>query len=321
MPTIAYQGRDYACEPGESVLESLTRHGVLLPSSCQSGVCQTCMMHAVTGAIPEQAQQGLKDTLRMQGYFLACVCRPESDMEIRQASVEGLRHRAFVSGLERMNAGVVRLRLRPHKPVDYQAGQFINLMHQDTVRSYSLASLPGEEELELHIRHVPGGHISSWVHERLRPDDEVEFHGPAGDCFYVPGNPEQPLLLIGTGTGLAPLYGILRDALAHGHTGEIRLFHGSLHADGLYMVEALQGLASRHANVDYTPCVLHGEAPDGGMVGAIDEVVLQALPELAGWRVYLCGDPEIVRRLQGRTFLAGAAMQQIHADAFTFAPH
>lgn len=321
MPSIVYEGQTYDCTSGESVLECLTRHGVLLPSSCQSGVCQTCMMHAVEGDIPEIAQKGLKDTLKVQGYFLACVCKPESDMEIRQANVEGLRHHATVSALERLNSNVMRLRLKPNKTVDYQAGQFINLMHKDVVRSYSLASLPNDEELELHIRHVPNGRLSSWVHEQLRLEDEIEFHGPAGDCFYVPGKLEQPLLLIGTGTGLAPLYGILRDAIGHGHIGGIHLFHGSVYRDGLYMVDTLQRLASAHGNVHYTPCVLHGEAPDGGTIGSIDSVVLNALPNLAGWRVYLCGDPEIVRQLQSRIFLAGAAMQEIYADAFTFAPH
>lgn len=279
------------------------------------------MMHAASGDIPEQAQNGLKDTLKVQGYFLACVCRPEHDMEIRQANVESLRHCATVSAMERMNANIMRLRLRPTRPFDYQAGQFINLLHGDVARSYSLASLPGEDELELHVRHVPDGRVSSWVHQQLRLNDSVEFHGPAGDCFYVPGRPEQPLLLIGTGTGLAPLYGILRDAIERRHTGEIRLFHGSLHSDGLYLVEALQRLAAMYDNIHYIPCVLHGEAPPGGAVGAIDDVVMQFLPNLTGWRAYLCGDPEIVRRLQSKIFLAGASMQEIHADAFTFTPH
>lgn len=321
MALIIYEEKGYECLEGESVLDCLTRHGVLLPSSCRNGVCQTCMMHAVSGEIPEQAQNGLKDTLKSQGYFLACVCRPEHDLEIRLANIESLRHQATVTSLELMNTNVMRLRLQPTKPFDYQAGQFINLMHQDVVRSYSLASLPGEDELELHVRHVPDGRVSSWVHQQLSVSDSVEFHGPAGDCFYVPGRPEQPLLLIGTGTGLAPLYGIVRDAIRHGHTGAIRLFHGSLHRDGLYLVEALQELAASHDNIDYIPCVLHGEAPSGGAVGAIDEVVLQAQPNLAGWRSYLCGDPEIVRRLQSKIFLAGASMQEIYADAFTFTPH
>jgi CDP-4-dehydro-6-deoxyglucose reductase len=321
VPTILYEERGYTCEDQESVLDCLMRHGVLLPSSCQSGVCQTCMMHAVSGDIPEEAQKGLKDTLKVQSYFLACVCKPESDMEIRQANVEGHRHAGTVSALERLNAQVMRLRLRPKKPFAYQAGQFINLLHQNVVRSYSVASLPQEGELELHVKLVPNGRMSSWVHQELKQEDSIEFFGPAGDCFYVPGKQEQPLLLVGTGTGLAPLYGIIRDAISQGHTGPIHLFHGSLHRDGLYMVEALRELAAAHENIRYTPCVLHGEAPNGGVVGSIDAVVLQSIPDLAGWRAYLCGDPEIVRTLQGKIFLAGAAMQEIHADAFTFTPH
>ncbi|HXH64513.1 MAG TPA: 2Fe-2S iron-sulfur cluster-binding protein [Mariprofundaceae bacterium] len=321
MSTIAYEGRTYACEAGESVLDCLMRHGVLLPSSCRNGICQTCMMHAISGDIPEESQKGLKDTLKVQGYFLACVCRPRGDMEIRQATVEGHRHAGTVSAKEQLNAQVMRLRIQPGAPFPYRAGQFINLLHGNAVRSYSLASLPGEGEIELHVRQVPSGLVSSWVHRELAVDDGVEFFGPAGDCFYVPGKPEQPLLLVGTGTGLAPLYGIIRDAIAHGHTGDIRLFHGSLHRDGLYMVDTLQALAAASENIRYIPCVLHGEAPAGGAVGSIDDVVMQAMPDLAGWRVYLCGDPEIVRTLQGRIFLAGAAMQEIHADAFTFTPH
>jgi CDP-4-dehydro-6-deoxyglucose reductase, E3 len=321
VPTIVYEGQAYTCDDGESVLDCLTRHGVLLPSSCRNGVCQTCMMHAISGDVSEEAQQGLKDTLKIQGYFLACVCRPKTDIEIRQADAEGHRHAGTVTAMERMNAQVMRLRLRPSAPFPYRAGQFINLLHGNTARSYSLASLPEEQELELHIRHVPNGQVSSWVHQKLQQEDSIEFFGPAGDCFYVPGNPEQPLLLIGTGTGLAPLYGIVRDAISQGHTGEIRLFHGSLHRDGLYLVDALSKLAAAHGNIRYTPCVLHGEVPAGGAVGAIDDVVMQAIPDLAGWRVYLCGDPEIVHRLQSRAFLAGAGMQEIHADAFTFTPH
>lgn len=321
MPTIVYEERAYACEAGESVLDCLMRHGVLLPSSCQNGVCQTCMMHAISGVIPEEAQKGLKDTLKVQGYFLACVCKPDDDMEIRQADTEGRRHEGAVSALDRLNASVVRLRLRPKNPLPYQAGQFINLIHQNVIRSYSVASLPREGVLELHIKLVPDGRMSSWIHQELQVDDPIAFYGPAGDCFYVPGKQEQPLLLVGTGTGLAPLYGILRDAISQGHTGAIHLFHGSLHRNGLYMVDVLQQLAADHDNIRYTPCVLHGEAPNGGAVGSIDDVVLRAIPDLAGWRAYLCGDPEIVRTLQGKIFLAGAAMQEIYADAFTFTPH
>ena len=58
--------------------------------------------------------------------------------------------------------------------------------------------------------------MSGWLGTEARPGEAVRLQGPVGECFYVPGQPEQPLLLAGTGTGLAPLYGIVRDALAAG---------------------------------------------------------------------------------------------------------
>ncbi|RMH62196.1 MAG: oxygenase, partial [Zetaproteobacteria bacterium] len=190
----------------------------------------------------------------------------------------------------------------------------------ELTRSYSLASLPEEDALELHIKRVPGGQMSGWIFDELQEGDEVVFHGPAGDCFYLPGHEEQPLLLVGTGTGLAPLYGIVRDALRHGHRGPIYLYHGSLHATGLYLEETLSTLAERNAQFHYVPCVLQGTAPRGGRTGNIVDVPKRELGSLNGYRVYLCGDPELVHALRQQCFLAGAAMQDIYADPFVFTP-
>src|SRR5205085_691623 len=133
------------------------------------------------------------------------------------------------------------------------------------VRSYSLASLhsppglpAGDTLLELHVRKVTGGQMSKWLHDDVAVGEPLELRGPSGDCFYVAGRPVQPILLIGTGTGLAPLYAIARDALRHGHTGPIRLYHGGLDPSGLYHVDELRRLAATHSNFEYVPCVMNG---------------------------------------------------------------
>lgn len=142
------------------------------------------------------------------------------------------------------------------------------------------------------------------------------LQGPSGACFYTEGKPEQPLLLAGTGTGLAPLIGIVRDALAREHRGPIWLFHGAVHTAGLYLYQELRLLAGRFRNFRYIPTVLEGAPPEGGVTGALDQCVLSTFPNLDGWRGYVCGDPAFVNSLRKKIFLAGIASKEIHTDAF-----
>ncbi|MDQ6964195.1 MAG: 2Fe-2S iron-sulfur cluster binding domain-containing protein, partial [Mariprofundales bacterium] len=267
MTTITFRDHTYDCNNDESVLACLTRHGEELPSSCQSGVCQTCMMRATAGAIPESAQQGLKPTQRSQGYFLACVCTPTENMTVESA--ESLNQfTGVVCEKSHLNEDILRIRITKPESFHYRAGQFINLIRDGgaLIRSYSLASI-ADEELELHIKVIPNGAMSSWIADSLHVGDSITFQGPSGDCFYLDNKPEQSILMVGISTGLAPLYGIARDALAQGHRGEINIYHASLAAAGLYYCDEMHALAATHDNVNYTPCVLNGPAPDGGRVG------------------------------------------------------
>ena len=158
--------------------------------------------------------------------------------------------------------------------------------------------------------------MSGWFHTEAKSGDPVGVLGPNGECFYVDGRPEQPLLLAGTGTGLAPLLGIVRDAVRHGHRGPIHLFHGALHPGGLYLVEELRELARRHSQLHYTAAVLEGTPSDFMSVGPLDQTILSKFPDLTGWRGFVCGDPGIVRALKQQLFLANMASRDIYSDAF-----
>lgn len=316
MARVKHESRWYPLESGESVLDGLLRQGVAVPNSCRAGACQSCLMKAVGGGVPEAAQAGLKDTLKAQGYFLACTCRPVEGTELEVAGAEGLRVPARLTSLALLSSDVLRVRLATDVPLEFRSGQYVSLVRADGLaRSYSLASLPREGELELHVRIIPGGAMCSWLAAEARPGDTVSLQGPAGSCFYVPGRPEQPLLLAGTGTGLAPLYGILRDALEAGHTGPIYLFHGARTPEGLYLVDALRELAEARPNFHYRPGVLAGGTRDVAE-GALDVLIRAECPKLAGWRGYLCGDPALVTSLRKKLFLSGLALKDIHADAF-----
>ena len=307
---------------GQSVLEGLECAGVSVPNSCRSGVCQSYLMKASSGAIPAVAQKGLKDSLKARQYFLACVCRPTEDMVIHPAEHAAQRARAIVRVIEKLSPDVARVLLAYERPFEYFPGQFVNLVRGDGLtRSYSLANVRAvegadEDLLELHVRKVADGQMSTWLHEEAKPGDSIDLRGPQGDCFYTAGQPDQPILLAGTGTGLAPLYAIARDALQQGHTGPIHLYHGARDSGGFYLVNELLKLAERHPNFSYLRCLVAGEEEPGVKVGALNKIVLGDLPKLTGWRVFLCGNPELVNLLRKAVFLAGANMKEIYSDAF-----
>lgn len=318
MTRISYQQQSFELESGQSVLECLEGHGVPVPYSCRAGACQTCLMRAVAGTPPADAQVGLKDSLKLSGHFLACLCQPSEDLTAALPDDAHLSTHAIVRKLELLNHEIMLVELECQELLYYRAGQFINLVHDSVhVRSYSIASVPRlDKHIQLHVRRLPQGRVSGWIHEELQIGQKVEIRGPSGDCIYVPGKPEQPLLLVGTGSGLAPLYGILRDALDLGHSGPIRLFHGSRDLHGLYLVDELRELERHFPNFSYYPCLSGAEVPEGFTAGRVHEAALRETPNLKGWRVYLCGHPEMVKVTRKKAFLAGASMQEIHADAF-----
>lgn len=316
MVDIGYKDGHHACQTGESVLDCLTRDGVEVASSCRTGVCQSCLMKVVEGPVPQGAQTGLKPSWQRLGLILACQARPVEPLTVDEPGAAVASVDAALVERRWPAPDVVVLRLRVEAPTEARAGQYFSLVRPDGVsRPYSLASVPGAEgEVELHVRVLEDGLMSRYLAHDLEPGQSVALRGPHGECFYVEGSPEQPLLLVGTGTGLAPLLGIARDALGQGHTGPIHLIHGARSLAGLYGRQELEALAARHANLTVTLSALEGHDP-GVRQEPIAQVV-KALGSLGGHRVFLCGAPDMVRALRRQCFMAGASMAAIHADAF-----
>jgi len=275
-------------------------------------------MRLVKGSVPDKAKSGLKPTFVEQNYFLACSCTPEVDIEIvlPESGVGVLA--AQVSAVEYLAEDILGVWLKPAQPFTYRPGQFIRYFKDNEhFRCYSLASVPElDENLFLNIRRVKNGLVSNWMFENLSPGATVTISDATGDCFYAPGKPEQNMLLLATGSGLAPLYGIICDALNRGHTGQLRLYHGSNFKSGLYLVSALRQLEEAHKNFSYVPCLSEEEGVEGISSGTVLDVALKENPNLSGWRVFLCGNPDMVKAAKKETFFSGASLNDIHADPF-----
>lgn len=318
MKKIVYEGRKYIGREGETVLDTLLRQGVNPPFSCRNGACMVCLQRCVKGTPSKESQKSLRPSLQSSRYFLPCICVPEEDLDLAPPREADLYSWAVVKEKDLLAKDVCRLRLEPSTPLYYHAGQFINIKHPNGLtRSYSLASVPMEHSyLELHVKLVPGGEVSNWIFEALAVGHDLEFHGPHGKCYYVHGSTNQHLLLIGNGTGAAPLLGIARDALFAHHKGRILFFHGSHRAEGLYLHSQLQELARHHSHFSYFPCVSGSMVPQGYFRGRAHEVAFAQCHELNNWHVFAAGHPQMVSHVETMALQAGANQSNIHSDPY-----
>lgn len=319
MARIKFDNQIFETEPNETVLHTLLRNNQQVPYGCKAGACQCCLMRSLDNAPPIQSQVGLKDTQQKQNYFLPCICLPESDMNVVLPNQETMWLEGEVVEKRSLSDNVMLLKLKSKEPLAFFAGQFVNLKNEaGVIRSYSIANIPNSEHaLVFHIRILPNGQFSRFVADELEIGMQLSFSHAQGHCHYLEGNSEQSLLLIGTGTGLAPLYGIIRDALEnHNHNGEIHLFHGSRDASGLYFEDKLLEMENNHPNFHYTPC-LSGEVKNRKYTkGRANQIALEKFIKLDGWRIYLCGQPDMVLQTKKMAYLQGASLKEIYADAF-----
>lgn len=317
MPYLKYQEREIFSRTGESVLDAMLRNGISVPFSCRNGICHVCLQRCTQGEIPPVAQNGLSQELRDQGYFKTCRCIPLGDMGIAPSA--DLFSTTLVHSKEMLSANVCRILLEPLEASGYRAGQFINVRRPDgLVRSYSLASLPAEDYyLEIQVERKPGGEMSTWLHDTLQAGDGLDIQKAEGECCYQVDSSLQPMLMIGTGTGLSPLFGILRDALHHRHQGEIHLYHGGRTTNRFYLHDTLRNLEQKHPNFHYYECLSSNpNPPEGIYADRAENVAFTHHKNLRGWHVYLAGLTEMVEHGQLLAVEHGAAPEAVYTDAF-----
>ncbi|KTD73985.1 FAD-binding oxidoreductase [Legionella tucsonensis] len=301
----------------ESVLDCLLRHDVDYPHACRSGVCQACLMKTTDSSIESKWQEGLPDTLKSQGYFLACQAKPTTTIHLKVPDAAECEQQAMISELSPLTHNVIRVKLLTEHLENWIPGQYLNLLNPDGIsRSYSIANMPAKEGyIELHIKLKDDGVMSQWLQKKATVDEIVHIRGPFGKCYYVNANQSSfDILLIGTGTGLAPLLGIVKVALSKQHQGKITLIHGGCQDDDIYYTEELQTLAAFYQNFQYIPCVLksNGRYQESD----ITQQLLMHLNNTGNVQVYVCGPNETIKILKTKAFLAGVPSSKIYSDAF-----
>lgn len=325
-------GREFPVEPGESILAAALRQGVMLPYGCRVGSCGSCMATLRAGRITYAGPTpvGLEPDDIAADRILVCQAIPETDLVLEARELERAGEipvknlPARVHDIEHLTHDIMRLRLQlpASERMQFLAGQYIEILLKDgRRRGFSIANAPHDDAfMELHIRLVPGGEFTHYVFEELKPKTMLRIEGPLGS-YYLREDSPRPVILMGGGTGFAPLKGILEHAFHIGVQRPIHLFWGVRGRRDLYMQDQIQGWLAAHPNLRYTPVLSEPAAEDhwDGETGTVVEAVERAYADLGDFDIYMSGPPPMCDAARERFLKLGVPIGQMFSDAFEFA--
>ena len=331
---IRVSGSDlsFSAAPGQTLLDAALDASLNLPHSCKGGNCGACRARLLQGEIdyPNGPPLGLSDAEVADGYVLLCQARARTDLCIETLQVstpDQILTKRLPARIERAvplshDVMGLYLKLPAAEPFEFLAGQYIDVMLSGgRRRSFSIASPPHDSRLlELHVRRVEGGEFSAPLFDDERHGTLLTIEGPLGQFAYRDGG--SPMLLVGGGTGLAPLISIMRHVVENDIERDIRLYWGVRAERDLYAHAALEDLMNRAraGYLRYVPVLSEGSPEWQGRRGFVHEAVIEDVEDLDGYEVYAAGPPamiEAVRRDFGRH---GAAPDRVYFDSFDYAP-
>ncbi|MFT3954685.1 MAG: 2Fe-2S iron-sulfur cluster-binding protein [Piscinibacter sp.] len=315
-------GRRIEVAAGANLLEALRAAQVPMSYSCMAGRCGTCRCRITQGEVLDAGRAQRSPLEAGDDHVLACqtfVTEP-CTVEIAEPD-EVVVHparivKASVVANEALTHDIRRLVLKPAKPIEFSPGQYAQLQFTpEHIRPYSMAGLAGDAEMEFHVRVVPGGRVSGYVAETLRPGDTVRVSGPLGSA-YLRQRHDGPMLCVAGGTGLAPVLSILRGMVAQGMKNPVHVYVGARSPRDLYGLEWLLALQRRHPAMTLQIVVATGGDRRELRCGLVTEAIAQDFDSLAGWRAYLCGSPPMVEATAALVRRMGIAPGHVCADAF-----
>jgi len=328
-------GVEMEVEEGETVLDAAFRQGISLMHGCKEGQCGSCKSRMIDGDVEmlKYSTFALPEYESETGHVLLCRTHAFSDITVELLNFdEDLLSRSIA--VKEFEGRVIRtsalthdirlLEIEVEAPLKFWAGQYVDLKLSESgvTRAFSMANAPGEgTKLRFIIKKYPNGAFSSLLDGELKEGDTLTAKGPYGTCFRREGRPG-PMLLVGGGSGMSPLWSILSDHIASGEQRPIRFFYGARTPADLFYLGELAAIGERLKDFQFIPALSHAAEADAwrGETGFIHEVVARHLKSDAlGGAIdaYACGPTPMIDALLPVLQMNGVEPDHIFFDKFT----
>ncbi len=329
--TLQPSGHTFTANSDESVLDAALRQGIGLPYGCRNGACGSCKGKLVSGEFDYGHYQArtLPQEEKAAGKALFCVGKACSDLTLEVKEIGGsgdIQIRTMPCRVEKVeklaaDVAVLSLKLPAQERLQYLAGQYIDVLLKDGKRrSFSIANAPHRDQnVELHIRHVPDGQFTSFIFNEMRDRAILRFEGPLGS-FFLREDSDKPIIFVAGGTGFAPIKAILEHAFFTHIDREMVLYWGCRSWSDLYMAALPAQWQREHPNFTFIPVLSDAKAEDNwqGRTGFVHQAVMDDFDSLAGYQIYACGAPVMIEVGKSAFLKRDLPEDEFFSDSFTY---
>ncbi|MEW6206346.1 MAG: FAD-binding oxidoreductase [Pseudomonadota bacterium] len=319
-------GRKFSADAETSILDNALRQGIALEHSCKNGRCGVCKALLLNGHTEVlQHEESLQEAEKQAGFILTCCRKALADIEIEAEDLpelQGIQTKtipARIDSLEFFTPNVVQVVLRtpPNNTLQFLPGQYISVIGPNGIRrAYSVANAPrADHKIALHIKKVDQGVLSQYWFEQAKVNDLLRLEGPMG-TFFLRNQIPQTLILLATGTGLAPIQALLEKLQVLAQQGQalpnVAVYWGNRHERDIYCDLPVPQIAGIDAHL-----VLSRPAQGWvGRTGYVQQAVLEDFGNLQNAAVYACGSSSMIASAKTAFVQAGLPGNRFYSDAF-----
>lgn len=221
---------------------------------------------------------------------------------------------AHVDTIAPLTDSIVQLILIPDHYVDYQAGQYLQILFDQEAFSYSIANAPlGSHKYELHIRHSIDNPYNQRLFAHIKEQGRVTLRLPLGECSMSCLAEDRPIMFIAGGTGFAPVKAMIEQLLASADPRSFELYWGARSQSDLYLDEKVNSWAAHVSRFNYFSILtdVHKET-------LVSQILKQHPHDLDLWQMVISGPFDMVYNTRDVLVKQGVSRDHLFSDAFSF---
>ncbi len=325
--------KQFSCQGDDTILRAALRAGIGFPYECNVGSCGNCKFELLEGELQKTWDQapGLSEKDRSKNRWLGCQSQPTSDARIKMREMEHyapihlpIKTKARLVGKRAITHDLHEFTFECDEPMRFASGQYA-LIHFNGVtgpRAYSMSQAGSlSQQIDFQVRLIPGG-VGTEKLFNMPLNEDVQIDGPYG-MAYLREDAARDILLVGGGSGLAPMISLARGALAQKNPSfkKIHFIYGARESRDICGLDMLEELPNWRNVGHYTAVVsnapLDQNLPEGSQRGFVHEVVQRLHADhLSQMEIYFAGPALMAQAMIKLLVELKVPMNQVHFDQF-----